>query len=70
MDAMGIVPANYAVLLWAPVLVLFVALFAWLWLLIAFQKLERQLKPKSLPMASQLESAKTIQNAPMPHGIA
>lgn len=66
----GIVPSELSVLIWAPLLLIFCALAAWLWLLIAFQKLERQLKPSSLPSAPQLEAAKTIQNAAMPHGIA
>jgi len=66
----GIVPSELSVLLWAPLLLIFVALAAWLWLLIAFQRMERQVKPKTLPSASQLEATKTIQNAPMPQGMA
>ena len=70
MDTMGIVPSELAVLLWAPLLLIFVALAAWLWLLIVFQRLERQVRPKTLPSAAQLEATKTIQNAAIPHGIA
>ncbi|HZP14123.1 MAG TPA: hypothetical protein VFB36_17030 [Nevskiaceae bacterium] len=67
----GIVPSELSVLIWAPLLLIFSVLAAWLWLLIAFQKMEqRQVKPKTLPSESQLEATKTIQNAPMPHGIA
>lgn len=70
MDAIGIVPANLSVLLWAPLLLIAAGLFAWLWVLVVLQKPRRQLKPRTLPSAPQLEATKTIQNPAMPHGIA
>ncbi len=64
------IPAELSVLLWAPLLLICVGLIAWLWVLVALQKIDRQLKPSRLPIAPQLEETKTIQNAAMPHGIA
>ena len=71
MNAIAVIPSEYAALLWAPLLLIGAGLVAWLWVLIAMQKLKRrQPSDSSLPKASQLEIAKTIQKAPMPHGMA
>ena len=71
LDGSSMVPGELSVLIWAPLLVLMTGLGAWLWILIAFQKIDaRQLTPISRVRASQVEATKTIQNAPLPHGIA
>ena len=70
LDSSSMVPSELSALLWVPLLLICAGLFAWLWVLIALQKIERQPEPSKRASASQLETTKTIANAAMPEGIA
>lgn len=70
LDGSSMVPSELPVLLWAPLLLMLVGLVAWLWVLIAFQKMDRQTEPSRRASASQLDKTNTIPNPAIPQGIA